>query len=175
MEQQNSKVRAGIRQRIYEILAALLPGEWFYAHQLTLSARRLLSRVLVALLGIAVAGVAVGLLNERNWPDVIAGALFAWSSSVLLWAVSSYKSKKEETSVELRRMAELDLLHARLNHLADKLNTPNIGLSGEIEEVLAPREERLAHFIGLDEFRPTGYRSGGEWWDSVALGEKDDG
>jgi len=114
--------------------------------------------------------VASGLLSRDNWPDVIAGALFAWAVSLIAWAVNSYRDKTEDLSRELRRMAELDLLHARLNHVSAHLGLPVVDLQSEIEAVLAAREERLAHFAGVDEFRPSGSQPGAQWWDETALG-----
>lgn len=148
----------------------LLPAKFFYADHLTSSARRLLARLGVALLGLAVACVAIGLLDNGNWTDVVAGALFAWATSVIVWAVSSYRARTEETTRELRHVSELDLLHGRLNHIADKLGLPLLNLQGEADAVLRAREERLAHFAGLDEYRQIGPQPGATWWDSVALG-----
>lgn len=47
---------------------------------------------------------------------------------------------------------------------------PLVELQSEIESVLAAREERLAHFAGVDEFRATGPQPGAQWWDAAALG-----
>lgn len=153
-----------------KLIMRLLPVELFYADHLTVSAERLLTRLGVALLGIVVASVGIGLLNKSNWADVVAGALFAWSTSFIAWAVISYRARTEETSKELRHMAELDLLHSRLNHFAHKNGLPLLDLQSEIEAVLSAREERLAHFAGLDEYRPVGPPPETDWWDRVALG-----
>lgn len=152
------------------LLLLLLPGKFFYADHLTSSARRLIARVAVAGGGVVAASVGLGLLSSDNWPDVLAGALFAWATSVIVWAVNSYRTGTDEVGRELRRMAELDLVHARFNHLARRLDAPLLDLQGEIESVLAAREERLAHFAGLNEFRVPGTQAGTEWWDSDALG-----
>lgn len=157
-----------------KILMLFTPGKFQYADRFTASAKLLFTRLAVALIGVIVAAVGVGLVNSGNWNDVFAGALFAWSTSVVVWAVSSYRAKTEETSVELRHMAELDLLHSRLNHVANKIGLPLLDLSGEIDVVLSSREERIAHFARLDEFRPTGAQAETEWWDSVALGSPPD-
>ncbi|MFI8413563.1 hypothetical protein ACIGB6_13980 [Paeniglutamicibacter gangotriensis] len=153
-----------------KILMRLLPGEWFYVDHLTSSAQSLLTRLGAALLGLIAAGIALGLLNTGNWTDVIAGALFAWSTSFVVWAISSYRAKTEEVYRKLRRRAELDLLHGRMNHVADKLGLPMVDLSDDIDAVLLAREERFAHLAGLDEYRPSVPQSGWDWWDSVALG-----
>jgi len=152
----------------------LIPGKFRYVDHLTASAQRLFTRLGLAVVGILVAAVAVGLLNSANWSEVFAGALFAWSTSLIVWAVSSYRAKTEETSLELRHMAELDLLHSRLNHVADKIGLPMLDLSGEIQDVLSFRVERLAHLSGLDEFRPKGPQPETDWWDPVALGSPPD-
>lgn len=149
---------------------SLFPGKFVYIDHLTLSAKRLFIRLGVALLGVAIAGAGIGLLNKSNWDDVVAGALFAWSTSFIAWAVISYRARTEETSRELRHMAELDLLHSRMNHFAHKNGLPLLDLQGEIEAVISSREERLAHFAGLDEYRPMGPPPETDWWDEVALG-----
>lgn len=153
-----------------KILTYVLPSKLFYADRLTLSARRLLVRLGIGGAGVAIAAVGSGLLNRNNWPDVVSGALFAWAVSLVAWAVNSYRDKTDDLSRELRQMAELDLLHARLNHLSAHLGLPLIDLQAEIESVLTAREERLAHFAGVDEFRPTGFQPGAQWWDATALG-----
>ncbi len=66
--------------------------------------------------------IAVGLLSSSRWIDVLAGALLAWSVSLLVWALSSYKGDRAATDTELRRLAELDLLHHRLNCAAANLD-----------------------------------------------------
>lgn len=153
-----------------KFLSLILPSKFFYGDHLTSSARRLIWRLSIGVLGLALAGVASGLLNGDNWPDVLAGALFAWSATITAWAVNSYRTTTGQVGSELRRMAELDLLHARLNHISHRLEVPLVDLQSEIEAVLRAREERLAHFAGLDEFRPSGPLAGSDWWDSTALG-----
>lgn len=155
------------------LLAVLLPAKFFYADRLTRSARLLMTRLAVALIGLAVVAGGVGLLNGDNWADVVAGALFAWATSLVLWAVNSYRTRTEDVTRDLRHMAEVDLLHARLNHIASKMELPMLDLQAEIEGVLRAREERLAHFAGLDEFRATGEQPSADWWDRVALGMHD--
>lgn len=153
-----------------KIVHSVLPSKFSYGDRLTSSARRLLIRLGIGLVGILSAGLTFGLLDHDNWRDVLSGALFAWATSMIAWAVNSYRTRTDEIDRELRRTAELDLLHSRLNHLAHMLDLPTIDLQGQIESVLSARQERLAHFAGLDEFRPTGHQPGAEWWDSVALG-----
>lgn len=154
------------------MLSNVLPAKFFYADRLTLSARRLMVRLGVGAAGVATAGLASGLLSPDNWPDVMSGALFAWAVSLVAWAVNSYRDKADDLSRELRRMAELDLLHARLNHVSAHLGLPVVDLQFEIEAVLAAREERLAHLAGVDEFRPPGPQPGAQWWDATALGRR---
>ena len=48
----------------------------------------------------------------------------------------------DKTSLELRHMAEPDLLHNHLNHVVNKIGLPMLDLSGEIQDVLSFREER---------------------------------
>lgn len=153
-----------------KLLSLILPSKFFYGDHLTLSARRLIGRLSIGLVGLVLAAVASGLLNGDNWPDVLSGALFAWAASIVVWAVNSYRTSTDQFGRELRRMAELDLLHARLNHIAREFGLPMVDLQSEIEAILIAREERLAHFAGLDEFRPEGPLARADWWDSTALG-----
>lgn len=142
----------------------ILPDRFFYANRLTTSARRLLLRLGVGLAGAVVLGAAVGLLDRGNWMDVLAGAGFAWSVSLVIWAVASYRRGRDETQIDLRRVAEIDLLHHRLNQAAPKLGIPRLDLEAQIEDVLAARMERLAHYAGLDEFRVNPSSSGYDFW-----------
>lgn len=154
-----------------KIVLYLLPAKFTYADHLTTSAQRLIIRLAVALLGLMGAGLAVGLLNKGNWADVVAGALFAWTTSFVGWTISSYRKRTEETSRDIRHMAELDLLHGRLNHVAHHNGLPLLEIfSGEIEEVLIAREERIAHLAGLEEYSPSVTEAGASWWDQIALG-----
>lgn len=100
-------------------------------------------RLGVGAAGVATAGVASGLLSRDNWPDVIAGALFAWAVSLIAWAVNLYRDKTDDLSRELRRMAELDLLHARLNHVSAHLDLPVVDLARILGEaaVMAARSD----------------------------------
>lgn len=161
-----------MRHHVIRLLARILPS-LVYADELTESARRLLARMGVAFVALLIGIGAVGLLATSNWRGVVgvlAGAFLAWSVSLVVWTVSSYRTKREEIQTDLRRIAEIDLLHARLNHLAARLKAPTIDISAELDAVLQAREERLAHFTGLDEFREPAPKSGHDFWDSEALG-----
>jgi hypothetical protein len=157
--------------RIRFALYQLLPAGFVEADRLTTSAKRFFRYAAVS----AIAGVgglvALGLLDSTNWRDVLSGALLAWAVSGVGWAGSAYRRGREGTRTDLRRVSELDLLHARLNHLALRLNAPTVGLSWEIEHVLEARRERLAHFAGLEEFRPPGEMPGALWWDTEAISD----
>lgn len=157
------------------IAVRLLPGDAVYADHLTISGRRLVARLCIGGVGVVAFAIAIGLLSSKNWIDVLAGVLLAWSVSLLLWAVSSYKGHWEATETDLRRFAELDLLHHRLNTAAAKLDIPELDLNWEIEAVIAARMERLAHFAGLDEFRPEAAASGYEFWGKTGHGVTESG
>ena len=150
----------------------LLPrGSLYGDDQLTLSAQLFLGRLLVGLASLIGGAVALWLLDDTSWRDVVAGALLAWAVSSVVWAVNSYQRKREVVEVDLRRVAEFDLLHARLNQLATRLNAPTIGLSAQVEGIILAREERLAHLSGIEEFRPDAPREGYLFWDAEAMGE----
>lgn len=154
----------GIRMR--QLLVLLLPGHLFYTDRLTRSARRLLLRLGVGIGAAGLFAIAAGLLTRDNWGEVLAGAGFAWSLAISVWAVGSYLRGQGEVRAELRHLAELDLLHHRLNQAAPSLAIPLLNLDAEIEEVLEARMERLAHYGGLDEFRGSPTTSGYEYWAS---------
>jgi hypothetical protein len=55
---------------------------------------------------------------------------------------------------------------------AHRQGLPLVGLDAEIESVLTARQERLAHYSGVEKFRPTGPQpapSGGTPRHSVSL------
>jgi len=57
-----------------------------------------------------------------------------------------------------------------------RFGAPPLDLESQIEHVTNARAERLAHFGGLDEFRPDfGHvgEDGYEFWDGVALGHSE--
>jgi len=148
-----------------------LPNGFFYADQLTVSAKRSLARVGVGLLGLLAGVGALGLLRYASWQDVLAGALLAWGVSMIAWAAATYRSARQDIHAELRRTAEIDLLHARLNHLAAQVGARSLVIDHELEHVLGARIERLAHFAGLDEFRGEYTTSAAQdFWDATALG-----
>lgn len=146
------------------LVMAILPSKWFYANHLTASARRLLLRVAIGSVALLVFTFAIGLLDKANWSEVLAGAGFAWSTALLVWATNSYRKGQDDTRQDLRRVAELDLLHHRLNQAAPHLDIPVLDLSSEIEVALRARMERLAHFAGLDEFRGEATEEGYAFW-----------
>lgn len=75
-------------------------------------------RIGIGVIGVTAAAVAIGLLESENWKDVLAGALLAWGVSVIFWAMSTYQQGSEEVFAEIRRDAETDILHMRLNEIA---------------------------------------------------------
>lgn len=151
-------------------LATLLPPSAFYADHLTLSGRRLVARLGVGLSSVVIFSVSLGLLLGNNWGDALVGALFGFSVSSIVWAVTSYNRERVDTLQEIYRTAELDLLHYRLNQAAPSLGIPVLDLNSQIEVVLAARRERLAHFAGLDEFREETSPEGHDFWTSEGAG-----
>lgn len=161
------KLALGVQTVVFRIL----PKSWQQRdNELTLSARRLLIRLAVGLVALICGLLGLGLLDSTNWRDVVSGAVLAWSVSVILWALSSYGQASESVSVELRRVAEVDLLHARLNHISRALGAPSVDLDSDLEQITAAREERLAHYAGIEEFRPVASERGARFWDQTAMG-----
>lgn len=154
------------------LIVFLLPASFFYAdNYLTVSAKRLLVRLSVVVSAMCACAVAAGLLTVTNWRDVAAGALLAWFVSLVVWAITSYRSEHEEDSKFLTALAERDLLHARFNHLAAQLGAPLVNVvDGQLQDVLAVRKERHAHLSGLEEFSASAGERGHDWWDNTAVG-----
>lgn len=125
-------------RRVLRLLRDLLPERFFYADRFTTSARRLFIRLTVASSAIVIAAVTAGLLSRNNFVSVMAGALFAWATSVVVWSVSSYRSQTEVIRDRLRHSAEFDLLHARVNHFAAKARVPIVNLD-EADNILEAR------------------------------------
>lgn len=144
----------------------ILPGAWFYADRLTYSARRMLVRLAIGIGGVGVAFAAAGLVDATNWRDVFAGALLAWGVSICVWAVASHRRERDEVRSDLRRTAEVDLLHERLNDLVRAGGGRSLDIDHELEHAIGARMERLAHFAGLDEYRAEVHRTeeGYTWW-----------
>lgn len=155
---------------ITRVLAMLLPPTAFYADHLTLSGRRLVARLIVGSSSVVIFSVSLGLMLGKGWGDALVGALFAFSVSSIVWAVTSYNHGRADTLQEVYRTAELDLLHYRLNQAAPVLGIPVLDLNHEIELVLAARRERLAHFAGLDEFREETTPQGHSFWTTEGAG-----
>lgn len=137
-------------------------------------------RVFVQRLGVGVVGLGLGLaglalLGQTEWRDVLAGALLAWAVAVIVWAFTSRHDKLEGIRRELRRTAQLDVIHARLNQISTHVGARPLGLQGEIEYVTDFRMRRLAHFAGLDEFITVSHgehadQQAYEFWDQESLG-----
>lgn len=153
-------------------LAKRLPKYSYSGDILFVSARRVLDRMLLSIVALALGVMGIALL-DTEWESVLSGALLAWSVSILVWSVSSYRTGRDETMQDLRRNAELDMLHGRLNLVSKHLGLPIIDLDTEWEHAIQARIERLAHFSGLDEFRlQTHTGPGSEFWTADALGQR---
>lgn len=118
----------------------------------TSTANRAISRMLAGAIAVVLGLTGLGLLDSE-WRGVLAGALLAWGASIVVWAFRSFSESQQEVVADLRRNAELDVLHARLNLISGHLGLATISLDSEFEFVVRTRMERLAHFAGLDEFR----------------------
>jgi len=153
----------------------VLPNSWTYGDRLTTLTRRLLRRAALGALGIAVGLAALVLVNATNWREVLAGAVLAWGTAMVTWAVSSHRRERHDIVMNLRCAAEVDLLHARLNHITHHLGLPTINLA-EMGLVTMVREERLAAWSDVPEFRPdlqsVSAESGWAFWDTIAQGEE---
>jgi hypothetical protein len=97
---------------------------------------------------------ALAAIAGADWRGVLGGAFLAWSVSILVWAASTYRVGRSDMEAEIRRVAEVDVLHDRLNAIASRVGAPELDIDFELEHALQERAERLAHFASLDEFRP---------------------
>jgi hypothetical protein len=150
----------------------MLPDDAVYGGHLTYSGRQFLVRTTLGLVALLGALVALVLLKPVTWRDVLAGAVLAWSTAALAWARNSYRDKKEAAYQELRRLAELDLILARLNQIGSQIGVPPVHLDQQVDVIMNARMERLAHFTALDEFRFDLHSDGGYgFWDETAIGE----
>lgn len=122
---------------------------------MSVTARRALEQASLGAFAIAVGAAGVALVGTE-WRGVLAGALIAWGASAAIWSMQTFRAGQRELVDELRRSAERDVLHARLNVLGNRLGIHPIDLNSEWDAIVRARMERLAHFSGLDEFRVFG-------------------
>lgn len=153
------------------VLMKVLPAEFFYADHLTHSGRMVLKRASLAFVGVVVIAGTIALAADAGWQGgaaVLVGIAVPWGAAIILWAKASYGQERTRQREALARLAELDLLHLRLNHIAAHLGLPTLEPDSELDNALAHRIERLAHFTGLDEYREAGLdpheRPGALFW-----------
>lgn len=153
-------------------LLRLLPRGSAYGNRLTFSGRQMLVRLIVSILALIAGIVALFVLAPSTWREVLAGLSLGWGVASLVWARSSYSTVRDAAYQDLRRMAELDLLLARLNQISQVVGAPRLNLHQNVEAIVNARIERLAHFSSLDEFRPSLDTEGGyAFWDASAMGD----
>lgn len=133
-------------------IARHVPKTSLTGEYITSTANRAITRALAGLLAVALGAVGLALLDSQ-WRGVLSGALLAWGAAIVVWAFRSFGKGQQEAIEDLRRRAELDVLHVRLNLISRHLGLPTIDLNAEWELVVRSRMERLAHSSGLDEFR----------------------
>lgn len=157
---------------VVHVLARVLPPGFVYADELTISGRKAIRRTLAGVIGLVLGVLGVLLLGPDSWQEVLAGAVLAWSVSLIVWARTSYRRERTELEQALSRAAETDVLHARLNKICAVLGIPPLDLDSELQGAIDARKERLAHYAGLDEYRSGSHAQGCPegFWDEVALG-----
>lgn len=141
--------------KLDRLIARHVPKASLTGEEITNTANRAITRLIGGLLALALGAIGVVLLDSQ-WRGVLSGALLAWGASIIVWAFQSFGKGQQGILDDLRRNAELDVLHARLNLISQHLGLPTIDLNAEWEFVVRTRMERLAHFAGLDEFRVFG-------------------
>ena len=165
-------------RRLRATLAKVLPGsiaqELFFAdYEWTSSARNAVVYGGVGSAGLLAGGVGVLLLADEAWREVLAGAFLAWGVAVPVWAVASFRRHRGVVRADLERKAEIDLVHARLNQIANAVDAPLLNLDYQLQFAVWARMERLAHLNGLEEFRGSGEQvppEGWAAWDETARG-----
>lgn len=163
-----------IRRLWWRLVIWVTPGWFWYGDHLTVSAKRFLLRIAVAILALLLGVFAIA-LSGPAFVDVVGGAMLGSAVSMAVWVVASYRGGREETKQEIKRVTELDVVHARLNQIAHAVGAPLLNLESEIEHATNARAERLAHFGGLDEYRMDFEHVGEDgyaFWDDVALGQQ---
>jgi len=163
-----------VRNHLTTLKFKLTPHWFWYGNNLTVSAKRFLLRAAAAVFAVATGFVAV-IVAGPALADVIGGALLGAAVSMTIWAVATYRGGREELRREIKRVSELDVIHARLNHIASAVGAPLLDLESQIEHATNARAERLAHFGGLDEFRADFQHvadDGPAFWDDIAIGQR---
>ena len=151
-----------------KLLVGAMPKDSFYADHLSLKGRRFVKKFAIGVVGVVVAAVGLGLSASFNAVTAIGGFLLGVSVSVVTWAYKSNSSEYADVEAEVQSMAELELLHGRLNAISAKLGLDTIELSRQLYDTLAIRKERIAHYSGLDEYRPdiSEHQDGWRFWGS---------
>lgn len=134
------------------LLARSVPRASLTGDSLTYTATEVIWRSVVGVAA-ASAGVSGLLLLGSETRSAVAGALVAWGVSVVVWVFRSFRTSQAEIRRSLWRSAELDLLHARINLISERLGIDTINLNEDFDQIVHARMERLAHFGGLDELR----------------------
>lgn len=124
-----------------------------YAGHFTGKGKRVM---LAGVLLLVAAGTFVGglLLDPRNVPGLLSGFLTGLAVTIATTAVTTYQDNRDGERQAILRLAERDLLHERLNDLAEDAGVPTLdAAAGEVDQRVNARAERIAHFSGLDEHR----------------------
>jgi hypothetical protein len=157
----------------------VLPLSYVYADELTYTGRQAVKRFVFGLVGISLGVVAVILLEPDSYREVLAGALIAWSASMMLGAHAAFKRNIESLRRDVERIANRETIHARFNRIDNALGVRTIDLDIELPHIEEARMERLAHYTHLNEFRPQmAYHhehvaDAYEFWDALALGRQE--
>lgn len=164
---------ASMRRWVWGRVCRVLPRGWVFGDDvLTVTARSALRRVRIALVGGCIFVSGVALLSSTTWKDVLAGSLLAWGVAMIAWASTSHRNRSEEIHESLRHNAELDVLHARLNQIAERVGAPLLILDYEFEHAVGFRYQRQAHMSGLEEFHDRAHtdEDGARFWDNISTG-----
>lgn len=124
-----------------------------YNGRLTHKARRLIGAGVLSALSIAV--FLIGLyIASADAPGVVGGFLLGLCPTGITASVAYYRTPSADQQREIYTIAETEVLHERLNELAEALQAPTVDvISGELDARIRERAERIAHFAGLDEHR----------------------
>jgi hypothetical protein len=137
----------------------------------TYSERLLVRTIVLSGLAAVISIVGLFLLGDVEWREVVAGALLAWGVSGIVWAIETWRLRTEKVRGSLRQAAEMDLLHGRLNQIAARVGAPRLDLDADLGHAVTFRQNRLAHFSGLDDFHDPHAES--VFWTEEAMGWPD--
>lgn len=136
------------------LAAKVMPRGSFYGARLTRKGKRFLRKFAVGAIAFIIGATGLALNASINLTQAAGAFLLGLSIPIVTWAYKSNSSEYKDLDEEVGAMAELELLHGRLNAISAKLGLETIDLGTQLHDTLAVRKERIAHYAGVEEHRP---------------------